>query len=1114
MSENTNLIVYKASAGSGKTFNLVLEYVSLLILNPKAYRSILAVTFTNKATAEMKQRILKELLDISKNNKGNFFNALSKRINGLDDNTISLKAKEALSNILHDYSYFNIQTIDAFLQRVMRSIAKELGIGSNYNLIIDETQLLQKAIERMIEASDSDELLFDWYMGMISSKMDEGKRIDVEKELLEFGRNLDKEKFKMLASDIKLLKKEDWDSFKQRGKKEVELIEKQLKDYGERFILLIEQRGLTPDDFANKQRGIAGALCKIKNEVIDFRDKAYYTKAKDDAQGWFVKQNQSAENLSFANDTLIPLMEEYFRFYDSKIKVLNTWKAVLPFVLRIGLLRDIAKYRDEILREDNKFLLSNTSKLLTDIISLDSSEISFIYEKIGSKLQYIMIDEFQDTSRLNWRTLLPLVTESLDNGYRSVIVGDVKQSIYRWRNGDWTLLNNIHKGLSTNSDITNFRKPEIRFLQDNYRTYGNIVEFNNLLFADCLKVIEDNELLLPSDESLISKQKREVLRSVFSDARQKVREDYKDKGELRCQFLVKEKDISIDENVRLCLAKEIEYFLSKGFAYSDIALLFRSHKELDKVSEYLREINLPLVSEQAFSYQSSESIRLIIEALRYIANKENYVSLSALKLNFLSSKVVFSEDIQRAKTHEVEVDELLWLKNRDNLLNKPLFDLIAFIIKQLKLDQDPNELGFITSFLDKVQEFGNEDGVGDITSFLIYWEEELMDKRIAISDQVEGIRVLTIHKAKGLEYPVVIVPYANWEFYDTRGTKTHLWLENKLSDVPKVCYSNLSSLYNSLYDEDYSNEVLQQYVDNLNLLYVALTRPKYAISVIGHLKMSKEEPNITPIENVSQFIYSALHSHNLLKEGIIPQSSTDQDDNLDNQITNAYHYHVEPLTADKISSNSNLTFSQDNQAELPHTIDNPKQIPISTGFNEAKIRYSQTKQAEDYIKAMLEEKTNILTPRLKGIILHNLLSNIILIDDIQKALDISLAKGEITQENRVFFEALINDMFSLTDAKDWFSEKYKVFNEVDIVVKQGNQITTKRPDRLMITKDNEIILVDYKFAQTKKNIKQYSSQIKTYEQLIKQIGFNKIQSYLWFVNFNESQISSEIVEVK
>lgn len=1114
MSENTNLIVYKASAGSGKTFNLVLEYVSLLILNPKAYRSILAVTFTNKATAEMKQRILKELLDISKNNKGNFFKALSKRINGLDDNTISLKAKEALSNILHDYSYFNIQTIDAFLQRVMRSIAKELGIGSNYNLIIDETLLLQKAIERMIEASDSDELLFDWYMGMINSKVDEGKRIDVEKELLEFGRNLDKEKFKMLASDIKLLKKEDWDSFKQRGKKEIELLEKQLIDYGEKFVSLIEEKGLSPDDFAGKQRGIGAALYRIRKGEFDFRDRSYYVKAMDDASAWFAKQNQFDNNLSFANDVLMPLMNEYYKFYDSNIKVLNSWKAVLPFVARIGLLRDISKYRDEILKEDNKFLLSNTSKLLTDIVSLDKSEISFIYEKIGSKLKHIMIDEFQDTSKLNWQTLLPLVMESVDSGYRSVIVGDVKQSIYRWRNGDWTLLNNIHKGISFGLNSTNFRKPEIRLLQDNFRTFGNIVEFNNLLFADSLKVIKENEILLPSGEPLIDKDKWEVLYSVFADARQKVRKNYENKGELRCQFLAKEKDVSVDENLKEFLDKEIKYYLSQGFDYSDIAILFRFNRELDKISEYLREINIPIVSEQAFSYQSSESIRLIIEALRYIANQENKVSLLALKLHFLSTNEVFSEDINQVKISEIEIDEISWLKNRDNLINKPLFDLVAFIIKNLKLDQDPNELGFITSFLDNVQEFGNNDGIGDINSFLTYWEEELMNKRIAISEQVEGIRVLTIHKAKGLEYPVVILPYANWELYETKGTRTTLWLENKLSDTPNICFSNLSSLKNSLYDVEYSNEVLQQYVDNLNLLYVALTRPKYAISIIGHIKSAKEEPNIFPIDNVTKFIYSALQSNKLLKEGLVPQNQKSQNDILDAQRTNVYYHILPTLMSDDKSSNKNSSALEDNQKEPLYTKENPKQIPISSGFNGAKLRYSQTKQAEDYIKAMLEAKTQTLTPRMKGIILHNLLSNIILINDVQKALEISMTKGEISQENREFFENIINDMLLLKEAKDWFSDKYEVFNELDIVLKADGNITTKRPDRLMIDKANGVIIVDYKFASSKTNLNLYSNQISDYKYLISNMGYTNIKSYLWFVNFDNQEFSSEIIEVE
>ncbi|MDD3286492.1 MAG: UvrD-helicase domain-containing protein, partial [Bacteroidales bacterium] len=444
MSNKANLVVYKASAGSGKTFNLVLEYVSLLIKDTKSYGNILAVTFTNKATAEMKLRILKELYGIKIGENTGFFEALCKKYPEFSPKVIQEKASEALGNIIHDYSNFNIQTIDSFLQKVMRNLAKELGIGSNYNLIIDDSDIIKETIERVISSTDKDKALYDWYMEMIDSRVEEGKRVNVEKELIDFSRNLDKEVFKRFESEIKTLDKEVLSQFKQKGNRKLVEIKKSLIAYGDRFAKIFEENGLTINDFVGKSKGIANALLGISKEKYDFRDKGYYNKAIEGIEGWFSDSLNRSSKAVLVNNTLIPLLNEYFEYFDTCNQELRTWQAVLPFIDNIGLLKNIANHRDDILKEENKFLLSNTSKLLSDIIRLDNnSDISFIYEKIGSRIKYIMIDEFQDTSLLNWKTLSPLVLESLDRGQRNVIVGDVKQSIYRWRNGDWRILNNI-----------------------------------------------------------------------------------------------------------------------------------------------------------------------------------------------------------------------------------------------------------------------------------------------------------------------------------------------------------------------------------------------------------------------------------------------------------------------------------------------------------------------------------------------------------------------------------------------------------------------------------------------------------------------------------------------
>lgn len=1081
MSDKANLVVYKASAGSGKTFNLVLEYVSLLIKDTRSYGNILAVTFTNKATAEMKLRILKELYGIKIGEKTDFFEALCNRNSSMNPQTIQLRASEALENILHDYSNFNIQTIDSFLQKVMRNLAKELGIGSNYNLIIDDSDIIKETIERVISSTDKDKALYDWYMDMIDSRVEEGKRVNVEKELIDFSRNLDKEVFKRFESEIKTLDKDVLSQFKQKGNGKLVEIKKSLIAYGDRFAKIFEENGLTINDFVGKSKGIANALLGISKEKYDFRDKGYYNKAIEGIEGWFSDSLNRSSKADLVNNTLIPLLNEYFEYYDKCNQELRTWQAVLPFIDNIGLLKNIANHRDDILKEENKFLLSNTSKLLSDIIRLDNnSDISFIYEKIGSRIKYIMIDEFQDTSLLNWKTLSPLVLESLDRGQRNVIVGDVKQSIYRWRNGDWRILNNIDKGITYEESSSNPRIPNIETLKTNYRTDKNIVEFNNNLFSQGLNLLCEN-----IEE--LDKERINQIKGVFSDASQETKPNSPQSGNIRVELLVGKRG-SFEERTLNTLKQEIDYHLEKGYSPKDIAILLRTNNQVSIVADYLSGQNYSIVSDMAFSYMYSQSIRLIIDALKYVNNKENTVSLFNLK------RYIYKEDkaLQDVNQSLKIPQELEWISKKE-ILRKPLFDLTVHIIKQLQLDKDEKELSFITSFLDQLQEY-TKNNSSNLTAFLNYWEEDLQTKKIIINDDYEGIRLLSIHKSKGLEFPVVIIPYANWKF----SSETELWLnENKLDSTIPTLLSKNNSLNNSFYHQEYLDEQLQQYVDNLNLLYVALTRPKHSLSIIGQLNQNKDGIDLKHIDNISKFLYIALNKQ--LKE----------ETNQEGEPQYNYFIETQEQTETTTKQLNNSTPQQTNIFKIT-----PNTIPIQSSFLDSQIKYSQTKQAKEFISALKDDEKETTSPRQMGIILHNLLSKINTKQDIEKTIETSAQKGEIVQNEKDYYKSIVEQMLSTEQASVWFSLGNKILNEIDIIVKEDGQITTKRPDRLMITKDNEIILVDYKFAKTKKNINQYSSQIKTYEQLIKQIGFNKIQSYLWFVNFNESQISSEIVEVK
>ncbi len=1080
MSIYNNFVVYKASAGSGKTFNLVLEYVSLLLRNTRAYKQILAMTFTNKATAEMKQRILSELYSIRIGEKTAFFDALCERNPDLERPFIISQAKIALEYILHDYSYFNILTIDSFLQKVMRNLAKELGIGSNYNLIIEDLEIRKEAIERLIESTGNDDLLYQWYMDTIYKNIEEGKNTKIERKLLQFSGNLAKETFLKFENELKELNISIFKEFKKEGYAKIEGLVKDLKVFSDQFQSIMTSNGLSIDDFSSKSRGVAGMLLAISTRN-DLLEKQSFIKALTDPNVWFTKKNQTPSTDALTTNTLIPLINKAYETYISNIRIINTWNAVLPNIDNIALLKDIANHRDDILKEDYKFLLSNTSKLLSEIIRLDDNgDISFIYEKIGTQLKYIMIDEFQDTSCLNWETLRPLVLESIDSGNRSVVVGDVKQSIYRWRNGDWRILNDINKGINYGANSNLSRLPYIKNLNINYRTDANIIDFNNDVFGEGINsfanTIED-----------LDPEQIDLIKGVFSDSKQNYEEKQIGKGEVRCRFVVGSNRSECDPRIKENIIEEIDYYLDKGYRKSDIAILTRNNINIGEIANYLTENEYNVVSDFAFSFASSKSLNLIIDSLRYISNKGNSVSLFNIKRSIIGDEKAFTQSI--GSVNEIP-EELSWLNNREGLLNKPLFELVVYIIKHLNLDKDETELSFITSFCDKLQDY-TSGNTSDISSFLKYWDEDLVDSKISINEDFDGIRIISVHKAKGLEYPIVILPFANWDLERSQ----ELWLnQNKLNDkIPTLLASSLE-LKNSLYSEEYKEETMQQYVDNLNILYVALTRPKHGISIIGQLP----KKDYAKISNVSHFLHNHLNNKQCLET---------------KQVDEVVEYYYFKLEKEKPEEERKEECKEEKQRTNNIFKIMPNQIPMQSGFKGAEIRYSQTRQAKDYVKAMLEGKEKEISPRLQGIILHNILSNIVNSQDAEKSLEIAMAKGEVSQEDILYFGAIIEKMLSFKGVESWFDGTYKVMNEVDIITKDKDIISSRRPDRLMISEKKEAVIVDYKFASSKNSLELYSMQINEYKSLLEEIGFKDIKSYLWFVSFKENEFTSEIVEV-
>ena len=920
--------IFKASAGSGKTHTLSKTYLDLLLKadSKTAYRNILAVTFTNKATEEMKERILRDLAEEGKTNP---------------------RAREILINLLHDYGSFSVSTIDKFFQQALRAFSRELGSSGNYQIELDKASLTKEAMDRVLDdLTEKDKDLLGWFTKQLETALDNGDSFHLESSLYEMAEEFGdvNEKFtydKKKLTELKAKCKEIVDTFH--------------KDVYENALCI---------DTTTWGKTAAKGLAQYAGAQTKYKDS--------------VKAANATTLAKLAETAGCEAMYALMNPQGRRWKEYRTARMVEKVIFTLGLAEEFYSKLAIIEEEKGVISLDESTSLLRDII--DGSDAPFIYEKLGVRFNHFLLDEFQDTSVVQWENFKPLLANSVSEGYSNIIVGDVKQSIYRWRNSDWNLLDKEIE--------ENFKgKVKVITLKENWRSTQSIVDFNN-------------EFLTFAADNL-------GLSTIYADVKQEVKVEDSQEGCVTVDFCEDELEM---------IDGYIEQAVAAGAKMSDMAILLRTNGEGKKVAEYLLSKGYSVISDDSLDLKSSLIIRKIVSYLHSLCNNSDSLN------TYLSESLEI--DLER------EYHSLL--------------DLVDGVIKDLS-ETHPDEIKgqtlFIQSFMDDILEWTSIHG-NDLRQYLKHWEES----KIAISspNDPNAIRITTVHKSKGLAFPIVIFPFAEKVGLFKEDT---LWchldsdaeMGESFNSIFPVVLGKSSS--DSFFSESLKNEMEMQRIDNLNIFYVCLTRARKEMHIIAKnppksLIDGKSSPN-----DLSQllYLYCEQNGYTFGSPYRWNEASKKEDSEIEEFDAEYETYGMNPEACSR--------------------------------------RFVASSDAWDYFS----EEGIGQSKRLRGIEQHALLSRIRTSDDAPEVL------RSIEPQTR---ELLLE---RISAHSEWFSPELKTLNEVAIIDSFGN---TNRPDRVLVDEEGRVTVIDFKFGEEDEK---YSGQVRRYMRLFREMGYGEVSGYIWYV---------------
>jgi ATP-dependent exoDNAse (exonuclease V) beta subunit len=1080
------LKLIRASAGSGKTFSLTAHYLVLLFSQPAKYRQILAVTFTNKATAEMKQRILGALRELAGagTKEPAFRFVIREQYPDLSDEEIRLRASNIYRNILHDYSRFAISTIDGFVQQVIRSFAYELNLDNGYKLELNEQKVKAELVKGLNKRMENDPSLLEWVASLALDRINDGKDWNYERALDDIAGEIFKERYFPFQEAMRVMGDDKGAAFVHLK----ELLSAETADFMQKVMEkataaqeVFRQSGILPEELAGKSRHPILKLGKvISGDLGSFPAIAALV---GDFSAWPNKSLKNRDKVSALYHAINPLLKELCELYEQRSTQYATFSAINKNAPYLRLMQELADLVSEYRTENRALLISDAQYLLKGITGQDEDNPSFIWEKTGNRFRHFLFDEFQDTSGFQWDNFLPLVRNAVasyeEGSYPDhLVVGDVKQSIYRWRNGDWRIL---HSKVA--ADLGPHRVGEVS-LDYNRRSSANIIAFNNFLYHTLPALLQKhiNAALEESGLPEAAQQDyKNVIQATYAGSAQLPTGQTVPGGEIAVELIPKDaanEEGSTGGALERMAGKLVCLLGEGGYRMKDIGILVKKNSEGEEVIRYLqaRQAELTQAAGKTFQLLSGEALRiandpavqLLIGTMRLLTAREQEQGVYRV----LCARLYF--EIHHPGEPSIGLSAADWMKlskeplsrlggllpvslceQYRSFLHLPVTELMEKLIDSYGLGM-PECAGYLPYLLALRDLAASFTTVGDegLNAFLEWWDDEGVGKSLPSPEGQDAVTVMTVHKSKGLEFGAVILPFCNWEFNRHSGfLKRILWVDAEKSgfgNFGSLPVDYLPALRDTVFLPDYFEEMLLNYMDTLNTLYVATTRARNYLCII------------LPQKGAAAYnLYSAFSE-------LFANGNPYTEEYVLDGAAFTVGEPVKQLSAEKVPEKKIIlaAYPVHDHTGLSFT------IPYETEpawFNES---------------------------QRKGTVLHQILAGSGGITQLGTLIGRHIEEGNLREEERQEIESKVRAIWDHPSISAWIRNADRIVSEKTILSPGGE---ADRPDKVFILGDTAVLL-DFKFGTERES---HRRQVLNYKQLLYDMGtYKKVEAHIWYAQTN------------